>query len=146
MVERASSRFDVGSKQFARNKQKENNDGEDNDDEDNTTSPSSGPSPGPGAYTRALANHTHILVFALVQRNLAYLESFLRSVSDPDSPQYGQYMSNEEVQQRSTIDDQPYFLDTSHLHSTLHPFYSPVTPFLPSCLPSSFFTSFSCLV
>ena len=117
MVDRAGSRFDVGSKQFARNKQNgEDNEEEDNENEDNTAKPSTSPSPsrspgsssGSGPYTRSLANHTHILVFALVQRNLAYLESFLRSVSDPDSPRYGQYMSKEEVQR--TINELPYFL------------------------------------
>ena len=68
-------------------------------------SPSPGPSPGPGpspspgsgAFPRALANRTHVLVFALTQRNLAHLESVLRSVSDPNSAKYGQYLTREEV-------------------------------------------------
>ena len=143
MVERASSRFDVASKEFAKNNP--------------SPSPSRGSSPGPGVYTRSLANHTHILVFALVQRNLAYLESFLRSVSDPDSPRYGQYMSNEEVQQRSTINLifliplisslHPFtdkLLTTKLFHSSFLLFFSFSASFLPSsfcCSTSSFLPS-----
>ena len=62
-----------------------------------SSSPGPGPRPGSRAFPRALANRTHVLVFALTQRNLAHLESVLRSVSDPDSAKYGQYLTREEV-------------------------------------------------
>ena len=93
---------------LTRNRQNYNDNEDYVDDEgDDTSSPSpspgSGPSPGSRASTQSLANRTHTLVFALVQRNLLYLESFLWSVSDPDSPRYGQYMSKEEVQQTTPL-------------------------------------------
>ena len=50
-----------------------------------------------GAALGASTDPVHQLIFAIPQRNLDVIEKTLLAVSAPDSPQYGEYLSFEEV-------------------------------------------------
>ena len=83
------------------------------------------PSVKPGK--RAVGDRSHTVVFAVKQRNLDALEAAVVAVSDPQSPQYGQHWTREQVgaltANREASDAVLAFLTRSHSGATVGKFY-----------------------